>query len=697
MEFLLQSEQRNRSWVNLKQWLLLAARVLLVALTALMVARPQLVSSLASWLTAQRVHHVIVLDDSFSMSDAAAAGAGDDPGSGSAWQNAQRVVRHIVQAAIDGGEHRVSIFRTSQVGLDQSDVEPESARGRSELEALSQRVANWKPSFAAPELVPAIAAAARYSESLGPAVPVVGYVVSDCRTKNLQPVDPVVTALAELAGHASATHLVPTSTAHHANLAVSELKLLPGAKTARLELTAQVSVTNYGPRMANRVTVKLAGDSGNLPAAEIGDIPPGETASRTFPVRFGEAGQHTLTALLDADAVAADNQRYLAIDLPDQREVLIVDGSEGARESLAYAAALKPLTTGATLNTGLEPVIGDISDVAQVETLKDYAAVLLLDCREIPASVWASLKSFYESGGGVFLSVGKEAEHRSYNRAGLAGAANPLLPLELGVTTQAPPDTADPLSDLTPAEHPLFKVFTGDRNSFLDLIAINYYRSVTNLDRTKIAVLASLRGKAPLLIERTDGPGKALMLLTTTARPADANAGWTNLSLSPVFPVIVNELVAHLAAPRLADRPMKVQDRWTAGHAADNLSVQNLDGSPLDRSSSMADLPGLFKLASNTPATDADGLPLTVAVNVEPTEGNLALPTSAELRREFAGNGVRVTPVSELLRQDEDSAAASIYRLLGIGILTLLLLEQLLAVACSYHQPVHDRTAGVAR
>lgn len=693
MEFLLQSEQRNRSWVNLKQWLLLAARMLLIAATALMVARPQLVSSLAAWLSADKVHHVVVLDDSYSMSDTSITGA--NSGSGNAWREAQRVTEHILKAATTSGEHHVSILRSSEVALSGSNPEPDTARGRVELETLTKQSSEWRPSQTAAELAQAISVAARFAESLGPGVPVVGYVVSDCRTKDLQPADPVVTALAEFANHTSAVQLVPTTNAHHENLAVTALRLLPGAKTANLELTAEVAVTNYGPRTTNRVTVRLTSDETTLPAADMGDIPPGETSSRTFPVRFRQSGEHFLSAELEADAVAADNQRFLAISLPSERQVLIVDGSPGTSESLAFTTALNPRTTSTVIRTGWEPVLGQLDDLSNLSAVEEFAAVILLDCPTIPSEAWAALNQYYKSGGGIFISAGKEAKHRDYNRFGLAGSDQPLLPFAMGVTTQAPPASADHKPDLQVTDHPLFKVFAGDRNSFLDLIAVNFHRAAKNVDSGNLRTIATLRGGAPLLIERTDGPGRALLFLTTTARPPDASEGWTNLSVSPVFPVLVNEIVAYLAAPRLKEVPIFVGDNWAKHADGESFTIQSLEGEEVDSSMKLAEQPGLFKLTAISPTETSSQPPITLAVNVDPSEGELSLPELSELRRQFAGGGVSVTPVSELLRQDEDSAQASIYRLLGLGMLGLLLIEQLLAVACSYHQSSKRRAAGV--
>ena len=69
MEFLLQSQKKNRTWVMLKQLLLLLLRMLAVAAVVLVVAQPLLQNQWGNMLGGTRTHHIVLLDDSFSMSD----------------------------------------------------------------------------------------------------------------------------------------------------------------------------------------------------------------------------------------------------------------------------------------------------------------------------------------------------------------------------------------------------------------------------------------------------------------------------------------------------------------------------------------------------------------------------------------------------------------------------------------------------
>src|SRR3954465_9112594 len=69
MEFLLASMKKNRSWIMLKQLLLLLMRMAAVAAVAFMIAQPSLKNRLGKFFGGGTVHHVILLDDSYSMGD----------------------------------------------------------------------------------------------------------------------------------------------------------------------------------------------------------------------------------------------------------------------------------------------------------------------------------------------------------------------------------------------------------------------------------------------------------------------------------------------------------------------------------------------------------------------------------------------------------------------------------------------------
>jgi len=694
MQYLLESQERNKNWVNLRQWLLLAARLAIVLLVVLMLARPSIQGNLAAWLSADRVHHLIVLDDSYSMAD--------NGGATPVWENARSAVNHLLQVANENPQHQVSVLRTSQLppGIAPSDPpQPLAAQGREEIASLIERLQDWKPSHTAADLEPAIAAAGRYLEQLDDAGSTVAYIVSDFRARNLEPTDRFTDTLAALGEQSDAVHFVPCSAAQQSNLSISRLTLAAGSQSAGLELTGEVTVVNHSRRPVENVTVQLTRDGQQLPAVELGAIAARDQATRKFPVRFPQPGDHTIQAQLDADALAPDNRRLFAATLPEDRPLLIVDGSPGGHEGRAFATALRPGGQRALVKTGWRPKVVAASKMDMRLPLDEYAAVLLLDVPRISPALAVALQQFVSQGGGVLLGMGPSVDRLAYNRLLLGTHDGALLPVQLDLPTQATASNARPDGDLVVTDHPLLRVFAGDRNSFLKLIAVNYYFGLEQDPKRplppELNVIASLPSGAPLMVEHTPGKGRVIGLFTAVARPATAVEGWSNLSTSPVFPVLVNELAAYLAAPRLEQPQIVVGQSW------DQLALATTGGDGLQFR------PATDSAPASTPAADSRG-PLTpglyrttglapaaeqlIAVNVASDEGDLLAPNVTELRDRFAEQQVAITTLAEFRNTLGDTQQASMYRLLGGAALLILLIEQLLAYVCSYHEP-HGKPA----
>ncbi|MFN5275029.1 MAG: BatA domain-containing protein, partial [Planctomycetota bacterium] len=102
MEFLLESYRKNRRWVWLKQALLIASRMLAMALLVGMLAQWLTDSKMFAWMGRTNVHHYVILDDSASMHDSA--------NNKSAYQNALGAIASIsASAKQDSQNHLLSI------------------------------------------------------------------------------------------------------------------------------------------------------------------------------------------------------------------------------------------------------------------------------------------------------------------------------------------------------------------------------------------------------------------------------------------------------------------------------------------------------------------------------------------------------------------------------------------------------------
>jgi hypothetical protein len=142
MQFLQESQRRNRRWILLKQLLLLATRMAVIAVLVLMLAHLVVRNEWLRLLGTGTTHHLVLLDDSYSMSD-----RWDDT---NALAEAKRSVQAIVDQAYQQSDTQlITLLRFSEAAKLSAGAQPKvfgeriNDEFRSRLESL---LAGWETS-----------------------------------------------------------------------------------------------------------------------------------------------------------------------------------------------------------------------------------------------------------------------------------------------------------------------------------------------------------------------------------------------------------------------------------------------------------------------------------------------------------------------------------------------------------------------
>jgi hypothetical protein len=704
MEFLLESQKRNKKWIVLKQLLLLLLRTAAVALVVFMLAGPVIRSGWAGLFGRGVTHHLILLDDSYSMSD-----RWDET---SAIDEAKRAVSRILDQAREQTDNQiVTILRFSEARRlaagagPEIDRRPLDAQFQSELEQILGQL-SASESDAGP--VEAIQAATRLPE---PTIDEtrIAYLVTDFRRPQWEERAQLRQLIGRLRERVAKLLFVQSVYDERPNLAITRLAPEAGIRAAGVETWIELTVANYSKAPASAVTVAIEQDGARLPAVEIDEIAAGEEATRRFRVTFPDAGAHQLTASLEGDAVETDNVRYFAADIPAAFPVLVIDASAEGDDGRYLSTALDP---GGRKAGGWVPQIEPASFLRRHEELANYAVICLLDVPRLDEAEVAALEAYVRAGGGLAVFLGGQTQRSFYNEQ-LYRDGEGLLPAPLGVPSQLLRDSRDPTADVQVTDHPVFRVFAGQRNSFLAVAKVNFYYALDPAwsppERGDVNVIARLRNGAPLSIEKKLGAGRVVVhLCKLSPQPADLGV-WSNWSVNPVFPVFANELVGYLSASRRrfdahgVDEPVRislaeaeyqpevrVRPPGAAESAAATIVPAAKDGQYV------IDAPGAprsgvweFELKTR------DGKPETryAAVNVAPGEGELNILEEAELAERLRGIDYQYSLASEFSESADELAGfrlgdALLYTLAGV-----LIIEQLFAVSASYHPGAQRRTA----
>lgn len=699
MQFLRESQRRNRRWILLKQLLLLATRTAIVGLVVLMLAHLVVRNEWLRLLGSGTMHHIVLLDDSYSMSDRW--------GNTSAMAEGQRAVQAIVdQAYHQSGTQLVTLIRFSEAAQLSAGAQPQvfseqiTDDFRSRLESL---LASWEASQTDVDASQALKAV--------PKIPLADdgqtlilYVVSDYRARQFADSTDFRKLLADLkeSEQLGQIHLVRCVQEARPNLAITALGLESGVRAAGVEMWMSVTVANYGDMPSRGVAVQIEQDGDALPALSLGDIAAHDEVSHKFLVQFAQAGSHWLAASLGADAVDVDNHRYFACELPAAKPVLIIDGSEDGRGGHQLSLALAP---GGNARTGWQPHVETSAALLDARQLAVQAAVCLLDVPRLASEELAALESYVESGGGAAFFVGPNADRSFYNDQLYRGGAG-LFPAPLKLPTQLLDRQEDDAPDLVVTDHPLFRVLAGRRNDFLALVQVDYYYALQDGwepgQDGRTQVIARLRNQEPLTIEKRFGNGQVVAQLTKLSSGDTPLGRWSNWSLNPAFPVLANELVNRLAAGRQQDPVHQVGDNLAVAVDAAKFesSVRyRVPGRDTARIEVLAEKSATgteaFAVLERVPTSgvyDAqlqplDGVPESrrFAVNVATGEGDLAIVHPEELTRQVAGVDVVIHDAADMALDAQQIAGFKMGDALLGAIIVMLLAEQLLAYAASYH------------
>ena len=712
MEFLLQSDKRNRRRIMLEQLLLLLLRILLVLAAVALVARLILDPTQLALFRGAKSHHVILLDDSGSMQDRLHEST--------AFEQAIAVVNRL----LDEGASQPNTQRLTLLRMSAPDQPLFTERDVNEifLDDARSKLDNMRCTHQSLDMAYAVDVAGKHLEGQRAGGRYV-HVITDFRAQDWTGSSGLATALERLDEEEIAVSIVRTVTRTNENRAITRLAADGHSPATGVPIRLEVGVVNHAGRVERDVGIAIFVDGERLPATvTLESIEPGSEVTTQVDVTINEPGLHTLEAQLESDALTIDNRRYMTLDVAPTNPVLLIDGSPGQIESELVATALAADSS----ITGIDPAIERV-DYLRTHSLDHFACVYMLNVPEIPADAVDALNRYVAGGGGLVWFAGDLVQPVFYNRILFVGGRDGLFPVPLaaarGQLTRER-SVSDP--DLALTDHPVFRIFTGQNNPFIDSVRIESYwptaRSFTdaegaehewtvddNLRRDGVRAIARLRNRDPLVFEHTFGAGRVVTFLTT------AGPGWNNWSRNPSFVVGLLELQKHVA------RGTRTGQEWIVGEPI-RLSLSpneflgtvevipaNSDDVNRVAATAAGDTAGSNsrELTVKFPRTDTPGVYRVrmfdhhqvpseewYAYNAPVAESNLATAAVQEFQaRLTSGSGIVVQDAERLTRVGGQDAGRELRHALLFLIALVLILEQVLAVRLSYHAPVAGSAA----
>jgi len=465
------------------------------------------------------------------------------------------------------------------------------------------------------------------------------------------------------------------------NLAITDLELVSGVLRKDTVARYRATVRNFGTAAVTNVRVKGVANGNTVDTKIIPSIAPGASETVSLFVHFRNSGAVRMSAELEADSLLEDNVRRTVAVIRDEVSVLSVEGSsDGGSRSFITAALRARGGSGGGENFAVQSVPW-IDLPAQ--DLAAFDVVILQNVPEITPEQARSFEDYVRAGHGLIWFAGDKIDSSTWNkRSALDGIS--LLPavIEQTVSTGNALGVGRPLDPSMP-DHPVSRPL---RSLPEDLLSETRFRKVLQVKPSATSsTVMSLAGTAePLLLEHSVGRGQVFMFTSS------ADSAWNNLAVTPVFPMVLQQMVTYLTArefetPRLVGDSLSLSyvDQPDASEAVFDTPSGETISVPVSehRSQYVAMLEHARESGFYFARVSLQAPGLPVAVNVDTSESDVSCISAAETARTFDGTEVMVAESeADLLDTVEESRAGRSFwfHLLLVG-LGLLVLESLLA------------------
>ena len=533
MEFVLASYKKSRTRILLQQLLLMLLRTLAVGAVILMFAGPRLEGQLAQWFGHRGTHHIVLLDDSYSLNERNLAQGGT-----ALFDEAIAVIAKIAEG---NANDRLTLQKLSTSERVLHEL-PLNADG---VQTVQNVLSDLQPSSFAhdPEtMLTAAGELVRQTVGLHPVV----YFLSDFRRRNWENPAPFLEQIEALRQQGGTVRMIRIAQAEQPNLGIEQIHLVEGIHVADIDVLLDVTVANYSPQPAETVLVTLFVNEQMRAQQTVPRIAAGgkTVPPLRFPVRLTSSEANRLEVRLEPDALPDDNRRYMALQVPDALEVLLIApsftaGSESAAQYVRVALAPGGARSGILVRQ--EPP----SFLAEQQSLRSFSAIFLLDLPTLEPSSVRALENYVADGGGVAFFPGENTD-LEFVRNQLYKEGNGLFPAAPMMVQELLPDYLTNAADMRISAHPIFRLFSDGESPLLSTVVIDRYLAV-ELDNNpsgndpSVNVWASVRNDAPLVVEKTFGAGRTMTFLTS------ASPAWNNWARNPSYVVVLLELTAWLS------------------------------------------------------------------------------------------------------------------------------------------------------
>lgn len=521
-------QKRSKKRLRVKNWLLLLARMALLALMALALARPRITSETSIGDGEVPTAMALVFDTSLSM--------GYKPHDKTRLDEAKERAYELLKKTPSSS----SIFVIdSSAPASPPPLSPAAARKI--IEGLTLRAVN-RPLNSALGL--AYTAVTEDKDKQRHEV----YVLTDLARSAWDPARPA-DGLDKVAKDKTGvrTYVLRLTPKDVHDVAVVEAKPSSEVVTEGEPVEIRAVIRSVGPPTSRVAELWLDGQPRAKKSVELAadsEIP----VSFTIPKVDSSVLIHQGKVLISGtpDPVSFDDARYLSFRVKPAASILVVADTADDLKFIGDAIDPDPSTLppGTPRPFRVDRVLTSRLLEKATNLTKNYRVIFLNNVRELSDTEWARISGFVLEGGGLVVGLGRACQPENYTKA----PASELLPATL-VKIVSPKETTT-FGQVADYSHPLFNRYPKPLNEVLGQVPVSKYWSVTPREGSRI--LLSYPDKSPALVERIfkgSRTGRVLLWTTPLSRRAEPSSpdAWNEFPVTGwSFFFLMNQSIAYL-------------------------------------------------------------------------------------------------------------------------------------------------------
>ncbi len=387
LQFLKELQKNQIKRIKLKQWLLLALRVLIILLLIGAFARPALRGfAIAGTTSAAKNSAVYIIDDSFSMTAIDANGSLFN-------QEKQKALECL--SLLKEGDDAAVIF-VSEAGRKDVKLSKDISSVEKAIHAAYPSVATKTTHEAMIQAAQVLGTSNNFNKEV--------YVFTDLQQGSIIK-DSAYTDLSELLNKRTHLYLFPFQAKSVYNIGIDSLRVNTAIFEKGKPLSVSVFVRNYSDQPARNEVISIFQNKQRTAQKGI-TLDAKSAAEIVLESPLTAKGFVQITASTEEDDIPADNKRYAVINVPDKIQIgLFVKNPQDAKYF--------ELTLGALDSSGIFQINKRSANALAADDIAKYNSLFLFGFDQ--STPQQKLLSYVEKGGGVFIVPSSDASLAEFN------------------------------------------------------------------------------------------------------------------------------------------------------------------------------------------------------------------------------------------------------------------------------------------